>query len=239
MANATRTIVADGEALAIAAADRMASVLATSIAARGRADFALAGGNTPRRAYELLASRYVTTVPWEKVHIWFGDERCVPPDHVDSNYGAARQALLSRVAIPAIQVHRMVAEIEDRDGAARAYDAALPAELDLLLLGLGPDGHTASLFPGSTALGEVERRVVAVVGPKAPPNRLTLTPPAIAAARVVLVLAAGSDKAAAVARAFASDASPDAIPACLLAGRDWLLDRAAAADIETDSAFSA
>ncbi|MBL8840311.1 MAG: 6-phosphogluconolactonase [Planctomycetes bacterium] len=233
MANATRTIVADADALAREAADRIAAALEASVAARGRAHLALAGGSTPRRAYEQLAALHGARVPWGQVEIWFGDERCVPPDHPDSNYGMAHAALLSRVALPPAQVHRMAGEREDREAAAAEYAAALPSAFDLLLLGLGPDGHTASLFPGSPALGEAERRVVAVVGPKPPPHRLTLTPPAFAAARAVLVLACGSDKASAVARSLARDATPEATPACLLAERDWLLDRAAAADLDS------
>jgi len=229
------TVVADAEALASALAERVAASLAAAVAARGRADVALAGGSTPRRAYELIAQRHATKLPWAAIHVWFGDERCVAPDDRESNFAAAHAALLAKVALPSAHVHRMAGERSDADAAADDYDRELPAALDLLLLGLGQDGHTASLFPGSPALAETRRRVVAVVGPKPPPRRLTITPPVIAAAREVVVAAAGADKAAAVARALAPDASPDDVPACLMAERDWLLDRAAAAELTTQA----
>jgi len=225
------TVVADGEALASAVAERMAAALSAAVAARGRADVALAGGTTPRRAYELLAARHGAKLPWPAIHVWFGDERCVAPDDRESNFAAAHSALLSKVALPPANVHRMAGERSDADAAAADYERELPAALDLLLLGIGQDGHTASLFPGSPALAETMRRVVAVVGPKPPPRRLTITPPVIAAAREVVVAAAGADKSAAVARALAPGATPDDVPACLMAGRDWLLDRAAAAEL--------
>ena len=232
---ASVTVVPDQEALASAAADRIAAELRAAVAQRGRADLALAGGTTPRRAYEIVAQRHRTALPWPQIHIWFGDERCVPPTDRDSNFGAAEQALLRHVALPPANVHRMIGEAAHRDAAARDYERVLPAKLDLLLLGIGPDGHTASLFPGAAALSERVRRVVAVIGPKPPPHRLTITPPVIAAARTVLVFAAGADKGAAVARALAATTPSNEIPACMMRTRDWLLDRAAAAAIETSN----
>lgn len=235
MGSARVTIVADGEALAAAAAERLAAAATAAVVARGRADLALAGGTTPKRAYQLLAQRHrvdgAAPLPWAQIHLWFGDERCVPPDHPDSNYGVARAALVVPAGVPAANVHRMAGEAPDRDAAARAYERELPPVLDLLLLGMGPDGHTASLFPGAPALGEPTRRVVAVVGSKPPPHRLTITPRVIAAARQVLVLAAGADKAAAVARAFDPATRPESVPASLMRERDWLLDQAAAAEL--------
>ncbi len=238
-------IFVDAEALCRAVADRMASTIVTSVATRGACDLALAGGSTPRRAYELLAEQHGARLPWSRCHLWFGDERCVPPDHADSNYAMAKAALFDRVALPAANVHRMSGEATDREAAARAYERLLPAAFDLLLLGIGPDGHTASLFPGSEALRETVRRVVPVVGPKPPPHRLTITPPVIAAARAVVVLAAGADKRSAVASALASDRPSErdllACPARLLRRSEWLVDRAAAAavaEIETLSGAS-
>jgi len=220
------------EALARAAAELFAASIAADVDWRGRCDLALAGGSTPRRAYELLAA---LRVPWPALHVWFGDERCVAPDHPDSNHALARAALLDRAPISPDHVHRMRGEEGDRDAAARAYERELPRSLDLLVLGIGPDGHTASLFPRSAALGETLRRVVAVVGPKPPPHRLTITPPVIAAARRVVVLAAGGDKAQAVRRALHDPVDAANCPAGLLRGARWLLDRAAAAGIARPS----
>jgi 6-phosphogluconolactonase len=220
----SRSVQPDAEAVARHAAEAIARAI---LAAPPVQPFhlALAGGTTPRRVYELLAAR---ELPWPRVEIWFGDERCVPPDDEQSNYAMARAALLERAQLPPANVHRMRGELADRDAAARAYEAALPARLDLLLLGIGPDGHTASLFPGSSALRERQRRVVAVVGPKPPPNRLTITPPVIAAAARVVVLATGAEKATAVRCAFESGTDPFECPARLLRDAEWHLDRAAA-----------
>lgn len=232
-ASSNRVCVLGETELFTAASTHIATAIRSAVAARGRCDLALAGGSTPKRAYELLARH---ELPWAALHCWFGDERCVPHDHPDSNYAMARAALFDRVALPAANVHRVEAECPDREQTARAYDAALPARLDLLVLGVGPDGHTASLFPGSPALLETKRRVVAVVGSKPPPHRLTITPLVIAAARSVLVLASGAEKAAAIRRALSDpEVSPSECPARLLRDANWLLDRAAAAEIATTS----
>ncbi|MFL5403970.1 MAG: 6-phosphogluconolactonase, partial [Gemmatimonadales bacterium] len=138
-------------------------------------------------------------------------------------------ALLSRVPIPSGQVHRMEAERPDREAAAQEYERALPPRLDILLLGMGPDGHTASLFPGSAALDERHRLVVPVVGPKPPAERLTITPPVIAAARKVAVIATGEDKAVMVARAIEGPPAPKIVPVQLARRGVWFLDRSAAA----------
>jgi len=221
-----RSVQPDAEAVARDAAEAIAqAILAAAAVAAKPFHLALAGGTTPKRAYELLAAR---PLPWPRVQFWFGDERCVAPDHPDSNYAMARSALFERAFLPAANVHRMRGELLDREAAAREYEAALPPKLDLLLLGIGPDGHTASLFPGSNALREKARRVVAVTGPKPPPNRLTITPPVIAAAARVLVVATGAEKATAVRCAFESDTDPIECPARLLRDAEWHLDRAAA-----------
>lgn len=230
---AARIVRPDAEAVARGAADAVARALA---GATGEFHVALAGGTTPRRAYELLAA---TPPSWERVHFWFGDERCVAPDHADSNFAMARAALFARANVPASHVHRMRGEDPDREAAARDYERELPPALDLLLLGIGPDGHTASLFPGSIALRETVRRVVPVVGQKPPPHRLTITPPVIAAARRVVVLATGAEKAGAIRLALTGDCDPWDCPARLLRDAEWHLDRAAAAELATGAAETA
>ena len=197
---------------------------------------ALAGGSTPRAAYELLAGM---DVDWSRCTLWFGDERCVPPDDERSNYGMVRAALLDRLDGDVPTVLRMEGELGPERGAeAYAHELesrfgpGMPA-LDLVLLGIGPDAHCASLFPGRPALGEHERPVVGVADAGLEPfvARITLTLPAINAAREVVFLVAGAEKAVAAARAF--DAPPDpAAPASLVAPTSGsltvLLDRAAA-----------
>ena len=187
--------------------------------ARGARTLVLAGGSTPRRCYEVLAG---LDVAWGRVTVLFGDERCVAPDDPESNYRMACDALLSRVH-PA-SVHRMAGELGP-DEAAAAYDAvvrSLPG-LDLVLLGVGQDGHTASLFPGNPAL-EATGMAVAVRGaPKPPPERVSLTLPALRSARRVVVLATGRDKAEAVALA-----RDGRVPAGMVPGALWLVDREAA-----------
>lgn len=220
------TVVSDPAQLARPAAQWLADEIAASARERGTCTVALAGGRTPEPVYRALAS--MPDVDWSRVDVFFGDERAVSPDDPESNYGMVRSALLSRAPISAARVHRMEAERPDRDAAARAYEQALPPALDVLVLGIGPDGHTASLFPGSPALDERRRLVLPVTGTKPPAARLTITPPVIAAARRIAVLAAGADKAAAVARALEGPLAPNGTPAQLARRGDWFLDRAAA-----------
>jgi 6-phosphogluconolactonase len=198
-------------------------------AARDGGHLALAGGSTPRRAYELAAG---LEGDWSRADVWWGDERCVPPDDERSNYRLVREALLDRIERRPT-VHRIEAE-RGPDGAADAYDRDLAGvALDLALLGLGPDGHTASLFPNAPALGERARRAVAAepgLEPRVP--RVTITIPVFENAALVLFLVVGADKAEAVERAFAG--APDrATPASLVRSRRGrtvaLLDPAAAA----------
>ncbi len=198
---------------------------------RGSACIALAGGTTPRAVHEALAA--LTGVPWDRVHVYFGDERAVAADHPDSNYRMAKESLLDRVAIPAGQIHRPAAEQPDRALAARAYEAILPEALDVVVLGIGEDGHTASLFPGADALHETARRYLAEVGPKPPPERLTLTPPVLAAARSLVMLAVGAGKADAVKRALEGPWDPLGTPAQLARRGSWFLDPAAAAQLSS------
>ncbi|MFL5402074.1 MAG: 6-phosphogluconolactonase [Gemmatimonadales bacterium] len=192
-------VMSDPASLVRPAAEWLDFEVTRAIAERGWCALALAGGRTPEPIYRELALG--SNIDWQQVNVFFGDERAVPPDHPDSNYRMVHLALLSRVPIPSGQVHRMEAERPDREAAAQEYERALPPRLDILLLGMGPDGHTASLFPGSAALDERHRLVVPVVGPKPPAERLTITPPVIAAARKVAVIATGEDKAGMVARA--------------------------------------
>ena len=224
-----RLVVGDAAELAERAAGWIASALIGAVAQQGRCALALTGGRTPGPVYHRLAEW--PGIPWTAVRVYFGDERAVPPSHPDSNFRLAERTLLSRVALSPVQIHRMEAERSDLEQAARDYAALLPARLDLLLLGIGADGHTASLFPGAAALSERERRVVPAVGGVPPRARLTITPPVIAAARDVLVLATGADKAAAVARALAGDAAPATVPAALARAGTWILDRAAATQL--------
>jgi 6-phosphogluconolactonase len=216
-------------------------VLAETLSTRERCWLALAGGRTPRAVYERLAEPGDPAIAWARVHVAFGDERVVPPEHADSNYGMARDALLARVPIPPAQVHRVRGELGDGAAAADAYAAELRAAFglapgnrpafDLVLLGIGADGHTASLFPGTPALVEHTRIAVAVEAPAPPRDRVTLTFPVLNAARAVVVLAAGGDKAAAIGRAFADDGAIDACPIRGLRPATpvtWLIDAAAA-----------
>jgi len=173
-------------------------------------------------------------VRWDEIEVFFGDERAVPPEHADSNYGMAREALLARVPLRPERIHRMEGEREDLDAAARDYAAQLPARLDLVLLGLGPDGHTASLFPGSPALAERERTVMATPPAPLPPHvrRITLTLPAIGKARHVVFAVTGEDKADVVARVLEGPPDAERLPAQAVRPESgsvvWLLDRAAA-----------
>jgi 6-phosphogluconolactonase len=192
----------------------------------------LTGGSTPRRAYELAAK---LAPDWSGVELWWGDERCVPPDHADSNYGIVKQALLDQLTVPPLMVHRMPGEL-GKDAGADAYEAELGhAALELLLLGLGPDGHVASLYPNQPTLDAADRRVIGAEARLQPfVDRITLTLPTLRAAGEVLFLVAGEDKADAVARAFAGEPGPGT-PGSLVrseSGRTWaVLDPAAAAKL--------
>jgi 6-phosphogluconolactonase len=229
----TELIVSEPAELARQAAGWLGLEVTRAITERGSCALSLAGGQTPEPLYRQLAS--VPSIDWGKVELFFGDERAVPPDHPDSNYQMVHRTLLSQVPIPAGQVHRMQAERVDREAAAREYDRQLPPRLDVLVLGMGADGHTASLFPGSAALDERQRRVIAVFAAKAPAERLTITPPVIEAARKVAVIATGVDKAPMVARAIEGPLEPKAVPAQLARRGVWFLDHAAASRLTARS----
>lgn len=229
----------DPGALSRAAAELVAEVATAAVAARGRFAMALSGGRTPEMLYELLAGEYRAQMPWDATHLYFGDERCVPPTDPDSNYRMADRALLSRVPGLEQRTHRIEGELGAAEAAAR-YDALLrgafvdaATTFDLVLLGMGPDGHTASLFPGSPALDERQRWAVPT---EAPPTmktrqRVTLTYPALDAGRIVLFLAAGADKRERLAAVLADTGRPDApYPASRVTARErlvWLVDEAA------------
>jgi 6-phosphogluconolactonase len=204
------TVFADDEALSRSAADLFFLLSADAVAARGKFTVALSGGATPLRMYELLAADPLRlTVPWRQVHVFWGDERCVPTGHRDSNFGAAHRALLSRVDVPPEQVHRMRCELGPASAAA-AYDKELrelfgagpPPAFDLIVLGLGEDGHTASLFPRSAALNVTAHLAVPVMLPPPVHQRVTLTLPVLNNAQHVLFLVSGSAKAPALREVF-------------------------------------
>jgi 6-phosphogluconolactonase len=208
------TVLATAEEVAEAAAAEIAEALRD-----GALTLVLAGGTTPKRAYELLAE---LDVEWGRVTVLFGDERCVPPDHPDSNYRMAREALLDRVA-PAT-VYRMPAELGPDEGAdLYAEVVANAAPLDFVVLGVGEDGHVASLFPGHPLLQATGLTAGIRDSPKPPPERVTLTLDVIRDARQVLILATGEGKAGAVALARRGES-----PSGMIAGARWLIDRAAA-----------
>jgi 6-phosphogluconolactonase len=206
-----------------------------AIRARGAFRIALSGGATPRALYERLAA--AAGVEWSRWHVFFGDERCVPPHHADSNAGMVCEALLDRVPIPSRQVHRMRGEAEPVAAAAE-YERTLlehfggPPRFDLVLLGLGADGHTASLFPGSSALAERERAVVATFVESLRAWRITLTQRAIAGARCAIFLVTGADKAVALAEALRERRSPAGEVALDDGEILWLADRAAASRLD-------
>lgn len=214
--------VADAEAVARAVADEMLAVIPRSAAAPD-VHVVLAGGRTPLRAYEIVAAE-AESAAWSRVHLWWGDERCVPPGHADSNFRAAEERLIRHVAIPADNVHRILGEDPPAQAAA-VYDLATEGRsFDLVLLGMGKDGHTLSLFPGDPACDERTRRVVASRAPVAPHDRVTMTFPALAAARRIVFAVAGSDKRPSLRRVLAGDVS---LPAARVARAVWIVDAAA------------
>jgi 6-phosphogluconolactonase len=222
-------VVSDARALARRAAERIVDLTRAAVAERGSCSVALAGGSTPRATYEVLAtSALAAALPWGAISWYFGDERAVAPDHPESNYGAACETLLAGRPALLASVHRMRADASDLEAAAREYAALLPDPIDVVLLGIGEDGHTASLFPGGTALAERSARVVVVSGPKPPNPRMTVTPQVIERAREILVLASGAGKAEAVARALEGPSDPEAVPAQLARAGTWIVDREAA-----------
>jgi 6-phosphogluconolactonase len=231
-------------------AERFTGLAGQAIHDTGRFTVALSGGSTPRNLYEILAGPgYAGRVAWEHAHFFWGDERCVPPEHPESNYGMVKAALLSKITIPEANVHRMAGE-KDPEIAAAEYEKTLvdffskPGEwprFDLMLLGVGEDGHTASLFPGSDALENTENLVVATYVEKLKAHRLTLTLPVINHAAKIWFLVAGASKAAIVREIFKDEAA-SRYPAARVEPTDgrltWFITQDAAADLPAQLATS-
>lgn len=228
--------------MTVDAAERTAKICERAVTARGACAIALSGGETPKRLFALLAGEpYRSRIPWPRLHVFWGDDRCVPPDDPRSNYHQAHELLLSKVAVPANHVYRMQGETADHIAAAAAYAETLRAVLpktadgwprfDFVLLGLGDNAHTASLFPRSQALNERERAVVAEFVQDAGMWRMTLTVPVLTHAAETIVLAAGASKAEAVRASLEGPPVPD-VPGAFIRPVDghaaWLLDAAAA-----------
>jgi len=250
-------LVAHAAQLAERAALRVEQHVRAALAEHGRCRIALSGGRTPRELYRVLVRNarapQETAIDWSRVELFFGDERCVPPKDRDSNYALAREHLIEPLGITAAQVHRMQGERADPLVAARAYERELERafacraprapRFELVLLGLGADGHTASLFPDSAALEERERWVCATRSPVPPHWRLTLTLPVLSAARRVLFLVAGAEKAAALAHAVADQTvgvpSPARRVLPLEGELEWIADAAAAAWLNLEQRPSA
>lgn len=228
----------DVASLVRATADEILTIARDAVGARGRFIWALAGGSTPRDVYRLLAGDpYRERMPWNAIHCFWGDERHVPPDHPDSNYRMAREAMLDAVPLPAGNIHRVPAEEPDAQRAAAEYQSTLRGffqgeawpVFDLIQLGLGKEGHTASLFPGGTALHERERWVAAPWVEAQSTFRVTFTPPVLNHARRAMFLVAGDEKAAALHAVLEGARDPDLYPAQIVEGnRLWMVDRAAA-----------
>jgi 6-phosphogluconolactonase len=227
----------DVDSLIHEAAGRIVEAAAVAIREHERFSIALSGGNTPRGLYQLLASDvYQKQIDWQHVEIYFGDERCVPPDSEQSNYRMAFIAMLSEVPIPAKQIHRMRGEIDPQE-AAKEYGELLKEKfgdggLDMVLLGMGDDGHTASLFPGTTALHETKHRCVANHVEKLNTWRITLSAPFINKSAAVMILVAGADKAARLHEVLEGPTEPERLPIQMIQPETgtltWLLDAGAA-----------
>jgi len=242
MRGGSREVRVLSTALAVAeeAAAEVARCGAEAVGVSGRFCMAVSGGTTPRLLFELLAGPLGSSVPWEQTRLLWCDERCVPPDHPDSNYRLAAGTLLAGIAIPPSSVHRMRGE-DPPDSAAAAYEALLPAvlaptgRLDLAILGMGADGHTASLFAGTGATDQTERSVVANYVPSLESWRLTMTYRLLNAARNVVFLVTGTEKVETLRRALAGDPMLPVTGIRPNGGRVlWLVDRAAGASVATN-----
>ncbi|MDD2310127.1 MAG: 6-phosphogluconolactonase [Desulfuromonadaceae bacterium] len=232
-------ICADAEALSFAAADLFAAEAWQAVQARGRFTVALSGGSTPRRTYELLGQEpFRDQIPWQNTHFFWGDERCVPANDLRNNARMAHQTLLDHVHVPSEQIHPMICNSSPQKAATK-YEELLcnffssgPPRFDLVLLGLGDNGHTASLFPGTSALGEQQRWVAEVYVAEEGLYRLTLTAAAINQAALVVFLVSGLGKSSILRKVFEDTDDPKSIPATLIKPVNgnllWLVDRDAA-----------
>jgi len=239
-------ICADVNELSLRAAEAAVQTIDDAVRGRGRCSLVLSGGSTPRTLYGWLASKFRDQIPWTHVHVFWGDERYVLPHDPDSNCRMAMEALLDHVPCPAENIHPMPTHFPSPDAAARDYERTLRSyfgadspRFDLILLGLGEEGHTASLFPGSPALAERTRWVVAVNTQARPPLRLTLTLPALTRAASIDVLVAGSTKARALHHVLTGIPDPHTYPAAGLRFTEgtliWWVDREAAAQYESST----
>ncbi len=237
-------VFSDGEQLSHAATRYVVQVANEALAEHSHFTIALSGGSTPKKLYSLLALEpYRNQIDWTKAEIFWADERCVPPDDAESNFHLAHEVMLSKLPIPASQIHRMPADESDRVAASAAYEQELRRvfgtdgvpSFDLIQLGLGPEAHTASLFPHQASLRETERLVMSVTVPKPPPPRLTLTPPVLNAANHILFLVTGAEKADAVRAVLEGDYQPEEYPAQIVHPTQgevtWMLDTAAASTL--------
>jgi 6-phosphogluconolactonase len=240
-------VFVDVNELSLRAAEAAVRLINDSVRVQGRFSVALAGGSTPRSLYHLLASQFRDQIPWTKVHVFWGDERFVPPDDPQSNYRMARKALLDHVPCPAGNVHPMPTHFSEPELGAKDYEKTLRAyfskewpRFDLVLLGMGEEGHTASLFPRSSALEEKKRWVIAVKAPAEPPLRLTLTLPVLTHAANIHFLVAGSNKAEALHQVLTGSPDPKNYPAAGVRPVQgtviWWVDRQAAALVRDSAA---
>ena len=236
-------VTPDAGSLFQAAAEMVSQAAASAIAERGRFTIALSGGSTPKALYELLATdAWRNRIDWSRTHFFWGDERWVPSADKQSNYRMTNEALLSKVPVPAANVHRIDTDSGTPEGAAEKYEEDIRAffgaspRFDLNLLGIGTNGHTASLFPHRPTLHERDRLVVADYIPEVEMNRITFTVPLINDSRTILFLASGKDKASVLAEVLRGPHDPGRLPSQLIAATDgkliWLTDTAAAAAIE-------
>ncbi|HEX7897986.1 MAG TPA: 6-phosphogluconolactonase [Planctomycetota bacterium] len=225
----SKLIVVDKADYAKTAADWILKQAEQAAKSRGVCTIALAGGATPRPVYEELGRR--DALPWDQIDWYFSDERRVPMDHPESNYRMVLETLFKDHIEALGRTYRMPADAADVQSAAEHYGRRFPETVDILILGLGSDGHTASLFPGSPALDVETRRVVASRSPKPPHERLTITRPVIENARSILMLATGVEKAPMVARALGGSLDVKAVPAQLARQATWIVDQAAAGQV--------
>lgn len=243
MSDRSIKVVAGAGQIAATAAEEICLAADAAIAARGNFSIALAGGSTPKTLYQLLGSeRYAKGIDWKNWQIYFGDERCVPPAHPDSNYRMANESLLSRVPIPADNVHRMKGEIEPQQ-AAMEYGQMLKQNfgdggLDVILLGMGDDGHTASLFPHTAGLAETRHRCVANYVEKMGVWRVTLSAPFINQAGQVIVMVSGGGKAKRIEQVLQGPLDPQNLPIQMIQPTSgqmlWIMDASAAGMDESE-----
>ncbi len=240
-------ILTTPQELFAAGAEEVLRTAVAAVSARGRFTIALSGGSTPKSLYNLLATNARTTLPWDRMFFFWGDERHVPPTDPESNYRMVNEAMLSKVPVPTGNVFPVPTENSDADAVAAAYEQTLRKffqleagavpRFDLILLGMGPDGHTASLFPGTAGLKERSRLVIANWVEKLKSHRLSLTLPVLNAGRCVAFLVSGTDKASVLKAVLEGNDPGEQYPAKLVQPKDgnliWFLDRAAASALSS------